>query len=772
MTRSSSFFVLVAYCGWILCLSTHALSIHPVTSSSRTGTSPHAGTGRRTTTRLATTTTTTTSAADSSSLSSPPPPPDVIPITILSGFLGSGKTTLLQEMLENKQGLRIAVVINDVASVNIDSKLVAGKTTASSSSSSNAAAAAAALALPDGMVELQNGCACCSLGDELLSSVANLITLSDLRAQASLDDDNDENEEQDVDENGTPRQTSRGHFHHIVIELSGVADPKAIRAKFQQATLEQLPLMERVQLDTMISLIDSSTFSSYFQSPQLMTPSELPELFRPPEQTPLGEGDDEEWMKDMPPKLLEAVLKSMNRETMTMMDGEPKGVADLLTSQTETADVVVLNKQDLVDPAQIQELEEMVHALNPRAHVLITSFGRVPLTQVLGVAQGQGVAMAGAVDDHREYVQAVLELEQQLAIEPSTGEPTAAVKEHSHSHSHKDDQQPEATTAVAAAETCQEPSCTDPSHSHSHSHKDHQQPETTSVVTAAVAETCTEPACTDPSHSHSHSHKDHQPDATSVVASTETCTEPACTDPTHSHSHAHEHTSAADAGACSDPVCNDPTHDHSHSHNHDANESSSTTHAGIGSFVYRARRPFHPDRLVSFLRYLPVVRGIPEQKSLDDSFTVPIGTQKALANCVRSKGFCWCANSHIDALYWSHAGSSYELKCLGQWWATLPRDQWPPGIDDYVLQDFDNKSHDDATNPVGVGDRRQEVVFIGPTLGNASARQAITESLNQCMLNDEEMEEYITLSKIDNSNDQSKLQARFANHLESKYVMY
>jgi hypothetical protein len=174
---------------------------------------------------------------------------------------------------------------------------------------------------------------------------------------------------------------------------------------------------------------------------------------------------------------------------------------------------------------------------------------------------------------------------------------------------------------------------------------------------------------------------------------------------------------------------------------------------------------------VSFLGYLPVVRGVPDGSGdKEDSLIVPTVAQKALANCVRSKGFCWCANSHTDALYWSHAGSSYELKCLGQWWATLPRDQWPPGIDEYVLQDFDNMAHDDASNPVGVGDRRQEVVFIGPTLGEASAQRAITESLNQCMLNDEEMEEYTALSRA--NSEQGKLAARFANILESKYVTY
>jgi hypothetical protein len=122
----------------------------------------------------------------------------IIPITVLSGFLGTGKTTLLQKMLSNKQGLKIGVIVNDVASVNIDSKLVMRDS--NSADSSNALQA-------DGMVELQNGCACCSLSDELLTSVANLVTLSDLKEQSGEEED------------GTA--TRGGGFQHIVIELSG-----------------------------------------------------------------------------------------------------------------------------------------------------------------------------------------------------------------------------------------------------------------------------------------------------------------------------------------------------------------------------------------------------------------------------------------------------------------------------------------------------------------------------------------------------------------------
>lgn len=127
MRPSSSSLLLWACYFLILCLSGHAFS-------------------------------TRSTAADTSSAANQQHHQRMIPITVLSGFLGTGKTTLLQEILQNKQGLKIGVVVNDVASVNIDSKLIAGKsTTTKSTTAINDKNNAVALA--DGMVELQNGCA-------------------------------------------------------------------------------------------------------------------------------------------------------------------------------------------------------------------------------------------------------------------------------------------------------------------------------------------------------------------------------------------------------------------------------------------------------------------------------------------------------------------------------------------------------------------------------------------------------------------------------------
>lgn len=93
-------------------------------------------------------------------------PDDKVPISLLSGFLGSGKTTLLQELLTNKGGLRVGVVVNDVASVNIDAKLVRDRSSSGIRTKSG-----------EGIefVELENGCACCNASDELMACIAQLL---------------------------------------------------------------------------------------------------------------------------------------------------------------------------------------------------------------------------------------------------------------------------------------------------------------------------------------------------------------------------------------------------------------------------------------------------------------------------------------------------------------------------------------------------------------------------------------------------------------------
>lgn len=290
----------------------------------------------------------------------------------------------------------------------------------------------------------------------------------------------------------------------------------------------------------------------------------------------------------MPPLLLEALLAGDNASAGSPPNPqEINAVADLLVSQCETSDVLILNKIDLVDKKDnsMVIIDQIVRALNSKATVVKTSFGEVPLNKVLAVAGGKGTVEAGVVDDHRDAILAA----EQRSQKNGASEP----------------------------QECSDPDCTD--NSHSHSHHDH-------------------------SHSHSHDHD---------------CSDPDCADESHNH-----------AAACNDPDCTDTSHTHSHSQH-----TTTLEQLGIGSFVFRSRKPFHPKRLVSFLRHLPLSMGLPERSSDDPLLQVSKGAHDALQRVVRSKGFVWLGDSNLAANYWSHAGTSFELQCLGRWWSTLSRQE-------------------------------------------------------------------------------------------------
>ena len=143
-----------------------------------------------------------------------------IPIVLLAGFLGSGKTSTLKHLLENSDDVRIGTIVNDVAAVNIDAKLIMSGVVGKKNNGSNGNIDGGDDGGGDednnnggdayadgGVVELQNGCACCSLADELLESVVRLT-------------------------DGGKRELDA-----IVVELSGVADPMSVRDNWEQARL-------------------------------------------------------------------------------------------------------------------------------------------------------------------------------------------------------------------------------------------------------------------------------------------------------------------------------------------------------------------------------------------------------------------------------------------------------------------------------------------------------------------------------------------------------
>ena len=106
---------------------------------------------------------------------------------------------------------------------------------------------------------------------------------------------------------------------------------------------------------------------------------------------------------------------------------------------------------------------------------------------------------------------------------------------------------------------------------------------------------------------------------------------------------------------------------------------------------------------------------------------------------------------------------------LGSWWATLERSQWPAEAVDSILEDFDNVNHSsqDERTCASVGDRRQEVVFIGPTMGAPKNQDLVHAALNQCLLNDDEWSDY-----VEKQATPPELANRFQNPFKAKAMSF